>query len=1287
MNAIGHVLTYQLQSDQQNWIELHGLFGLPKELIPCKLPESRLQIAGESVRYDWSTDGLNTGGWAVTIDPKGVAILDLTRQRYRRLPIPTKAPDKGLFEVTGRSEKTPWGNAVEVVLHTGAMPRKVAAEQAFRVVAWLLPNDLPQHELGRFWSVLLPPLANTELPSGVLYRLEYGMHAAAPQAVRLQLVERRDAEIDPEEFSVPKGFEEGALGDASDAFRQKHETELADNMRGAHLAGLGELGDAIHRVEAGERPTPGYRPFATGPMEEHAKLLIHQRVLDEVVDTINFVVGLINDKTSRGLTFGLGQILRDVEDNAPDTAAHSLLVRLLLFHLLLELREWAAEKVARAALTWLLALKRAGADLGFVSEGALRIFHGGATGSAILRFQGERGEFTINASHDADQISIALEGLPWIETGEAFVFGSGTGADPWIVLLRNRHTIPALLVETNNLVDSSGNPAALSAATITLSPDRVDNIEQIRRLLDRLDSNLLQNTFSTLWNDGDPPPLLTVVNALTRDVVVMSEHWLAYGIGPFELEPPPRMQQRSGRNKGWRGNRYQEDAVAELVDVEVDVNHIDIRFSNDRTIGRPSHIPAGDPLFLAIDLLEQQLGRPARDRVGMRSTIRIDEISIDLTVATFPTTRSLVLVGLFLLCPPCVPLLWQFVLGRMDLSDIRVFMHPILANDPLHLEDPHFEVRVGPADVGDVDVLAFAFNALLEFPPLLALQTALINLVGNVISTSIVNGIMHDLQAVVGPPEDFLVRLQPLLTLNREGHRQFLENTVKDPGKPATEQEDAAERLDRLKNHTPEGINHGGFRTEGSGSARYAMDLAIRRPGLGGNLVHLPPGAPLEGDASLLLSHDVLRYFLDWASYGLAYHGRIYRAANPDLQLDGNDEIMDFWTHAPLPRQLGERPDYQTHPPRTTPGDQQVEDWVSYSAVADVSSAVCRYLDVDNPAPDEPIAELCVTVRFDVGVTTYTPTSFQVCEDLSRLGEWLDRTGGFTEPFDPSDPLPPWARGLRSIRRTRDVDRLAEDVGLSAEVLDSLGVLLRRHGGDRLAGGFSDGTDQFADPADATRSAASRDSAAGMQNNHNPGFGSPGRGFGHTVVCRTFTGWDVAGRETWLEAQLTLRIPVLFGLGDTFPDTLRFLPLLTYRIDTERIQVGELDATAPEGPLDGLLLGPNRAWLIQAMKNHPMSLINLGRAAYARDRAGELTYAYGLDTLGVGLTPDGYAPRALLTLHPDFWPSNPRTPPHRIDAAPPYITLQSFGGAPRQPNLAINFHLVTNILRRVRGMS
>lgn len=266
-------------------------------------------------------------------------------------------------------------------------------------------------------------------------------------------------------------------------------------------------------------------------------------------------------------------------------------------------------------------------------------------------------------------------------------------------------------------------------------------------------------------------------------------------------------------------------------------------------------------------------------------------------------------------------------------------------------------------------------------------------------------------------------------------------------------------------------------------------------------------------------------------------------------------------------------------------------------------------------------------------------------------------------PIDPGDPVPPWAEGIVSVRRVGPT--LVGDVGpaIGPGVLDSLARIL--DGRPPAGPGVPEGV--IASPARGI---------AGLQDN-------VGR-FGHTVTCHLVTSWDKKESEHWLSARLSVTVPVVFGIGNLFSDDPRFLPPLSYRIDPSRLVVGELDASAPEGPLAGLLQGSNRKWLERILANHAISLLRSDRALYRLDHphTPRLVYAYGPTTIAP-LLPEGFRARAFLALNQSHWTADPDANPTDENDVPPFITVETFGSDPDRLNLAVNFHLITNIFNRM----
>jgi hypothetical protein len=773
--------------------------------------------------------------------------------------------------------------------------------------------------------------------------------------------------------------------------------------------------------------------------------------------------------------------------------------------------------------------------------------------------------------------------------------------------------------------------------------------------------------FKSLWAGGSPERHTAVVRILgltemTPSLQRAMKSWFDVNLGTVVLEPDPPLQQSNGRNEGWVNAKYVKDAVAELVDLELEIGSSEIDFGRQPLVDPPVAVtPTTDTLLATLDFLDSVQGRP-RTRIGFRTVVRVKRFSVGATASTNPTTRSPFVVELALVCPPCIPLLWQSAAGTVTLDDITVGVVLAIANDPLGAEDPRLELHVGTPVAAATDFSAIIFGGLATYPLLSTAANSLANIIGNAILPGLLASLTKPLAAKLRIPEDTFARLQPLLSLDRESYRRRLRAVINGAPDDFLDVATAQRRLDELVNHTPSGQNTTAFRSE---FIAYGLSLAIAEPGPGGPLVYpADREARLPGDMTLLLSHATLQYFLAWAGYGVGYQGDIRLAETPEPELP-DKPVVDFWNDAPEPERLGEKPNYRTGPPQVTmlPG-ASLPDWLGYFGIARVSNGICRILPVSNPAPNEPIAELCVTVELDVGVITFTPITYEVCEDLTRLAEWLDEGfGPPITPIDPGDPVPPWADGLVSVRRTGPTQLDAVGPAISSAVLDALAKAVddpRQPGGPRLPAGV------IASPARGI---------AGLQ-------ADIGR-FGHTVACSVVTSWDKKGMENWLQARLTVTVPVLFGMGNTFLADLRFLPPLSFRIDPSQPVIGELVASAPEGPLAGLLQGNNREWLRTIMANHAISLLRSGRAAYRIGQPPQgsgLNYAYGPV---LSLLPEGFRARVFMTLHPSHWTADPDASPPDENDVPPFITVETFGSDPDRLNLAVNFHLRSNLFDRI----
>jgi hypothetical protein len=723
------------------------------------------------------------------------------------------------------------------------------------------------------------------------------------------------------------------------------------------------------------------------------------------------------------------------------------------------------------------------------------------------------------------------------------------------------------------------------------------------------------------------------------------------------VQPEPAVTQSNGRNRGWSGATYIHDGLGNLVDVEFSIDSIDIEVGAGPLIPAVGWATAAtDPAVAILDV------RDSRRRVGFGTVLRIDEVAVAASAGMHPATESWGVVQLALTCPPCLAALWQSASGQLTLSDVRASVRVLLANDPHGVEDTQLEVIISPPDAASVDASVFSFGLQLAFPLLHQLAGFLTDVIIDGVAPAVLDSLTRRL-GLITPVPGMAARLQPLVSLDREPYRDALEAVVNGAPNEVLDQATAAERLDELVNHTPSGRTEARFRSE---FIAYSLALAITEPGTGGRLEYpTDPEARLPGDITLVLSHGTLQYFLAWAGYGVGYQGDFRRVDTPHVPLT-DQEVVDFWADAPEPERLGPRPPYRTGPPQTSllPGGTPA-DWIGYSGIARVSNGIVRVLPVSNPPPGAAVAELGVTVELEVGVSTFTPVTYEVCEDLTRVADWLDRGSGLpVPPLDPGDPVPPWADGIVRVRRA---GALIDDVApaLGTDLLDSLGRVLDDGHANGGAGGSTAPDVVFGRPL------------AG-------GLGRIGNGFGHTVACHVVTSWNKVSSESWLSARISMTVPVMVGIGEEFNRRIRFLPLLSYRIDPAQVVVGELDASAPEGPLGGLLIGENRTWLTERMVNHALSLLLGDTAIYRVDHpaASPLRYAYGPETLP--LRPEGFAARAFLALHPGHWSPEPATGPTLTDA-PPYIAVETFGADPDHLAMAFNFTVVTNLFDRLGG--
>jgi hypothetical protein len=465
----------------------------------------------------------------------------------------------------------------------------------------------------------------------------------------------------------------------------------------------------------------------------------------------------------------------------------------------------------------------------------------------------------------------------------------------------------------------------------------------------------------------------------------------------------------------------------------------------------------------------------------------------------------------------------------------------------------------------------------------------------------------------------------------------------------------------------------------------YRLGLGLCRSGAGTNgralIYPSGPRSSQRGDLTLLLSARAFNEMT--AGTYFVYRGPPRLVPNGDPAVLEQLPAVDWWRDAPEPERLQPKPsDLRDEPPSLPPGPTpgNIPDWRAYYEVLEAGGRGATLVPVSDPAPDEHVAEILVSVNLRVIVTTYEAVQMERCgPDLTRLAAEPDgpagRLGRFRpapgtgdpRPDQPSDRPPLITEAEIGFRRVEDG---AVQPVLTARALEAT----------RLRYGLADGGSDI-DPARL------------LFSSFGGGVFTPGDSH-----CSVITAWDVKGREDWLKARIELRFPVFLGLLNFGPGQAPRppagrrlgarvdLPFLTYRFDSEPIATSAL-ALEASGPLAGLAEGENRPWLEALLANHALALVR-NSADVHRLRPDRLNpdnplfYVYGVGSRLLVFSPEDFRPYVLLGMHPTHWSG--ANPPERGDRSPPFLAFNTFGAEGQALNLAIDLFLTESLLDKLR---
>jgi hypothetical protein len=807
--------------------------------------------------------------------------------------------------------------------------------------------------------------------------------------------------------------------------------------------------------------------------------------------------------------------------------------------------------------------------------------------------------------------------------------------------------------------------------------------------------------------DSDLTPAATIAVIATQDWQVNGDEariaraWFDHEFRYVSLQPEVGFTQSGGHNRGWRTNGYIAEGLAQLIDIELEIDSVDLEFGRRAVLGPSTPIDDTDPRFQAIDAVEN-ITPGTRKRAGFATTLSLNSIEVSGNFITTPA-RTPAVAALALLAPHELARLWSYTDATVDIGSLTIDVIVYFEQERLSPAGPTLKVWITNVAAARLDVtgtflspsvlliavITPILNELLDhFSPALLDQLTLEFFRGldkflGFIEQSI--AAMFNRTLPPRPPRatpDFErtvqqavtrgftvrenIRLQNLLNLNREDVVELLTGNL---DSAEGEAENVARgRLDEFRNNWPEGQTGCEVVNEISG---YRLGLAICRLGAGPfarALVHPPVGVSQSGDLSLLLSALTLGQMLGGTRFD--YRGDV-RVTDGSPAVLAQLPVLDWWQHAQQPELLGPRPtDLRDGPPQLPPGPSTGDSphWRAYWSVIDIGGPLAQLVPVFNPTPDTHVAEIPIVVTVTAGVTTYTAVNVERCgPDLTRLAGELERPrlgdpGRFRPPAGPGEPRP------RPDQPAFDVEVGFERVPNTLEPAIITATALE-HSRVRVGNGNSNGHGS-GELLDIEGALFAR-----------PGFG----GAGFDSHCRVITAWDVKEREVWLNARLELRLPVFLGFGNHGPEqTLRdhdflgiraHLPILTYRFGTEPVSITELTLQAA-GALAGLAQGENPGWLARLLADHALAIV---RNSSDRHRLGEhnpLRYAYGIRTRV--LQPENFEPLIILAMHPTHWTGADPRP--LTDRNPPDLRFETFGSSPDSLNIAINLFLTESLL-------
>jgi hypothetical protein len=186
------------------------------------------------------------------------------------------------------------------------------------------------------------------------------------------------------------------------------------------------------------------------------------------------------------------------------------------------------------------------------------------------------------------------------------------------------------------------------------------------------------------------------------DEVKAARAWFDREFRFVSLQPKTGFTQSGGQNRGWRTNGYIAEGLADLIDLELEVDSVDLEFGRLAVLGPTAPIDDTDPRFQPIDAAEQTTPG-SRKRAGFVTSVRLNSLEVSGNLITTPA-RTAAVAALALLAPHEVIRLWSHTDFTVDIGGLSADLIVYLEQERLSPAGPTLKVWITNVAAATLDV-------------------------------------------------------------------------------------------------------------------------------------------------------------------------------------------------------------------------------------------------------------------------------------------------------------------------------------------------------------------------------------------------------------------------------------------------------------------------------------------------------------------------------------------------------------------------------------------------------